>query len=116
METAKKLIETQRLQAVLADFVRACDWGRYHSPKNLAMALSVEVAELVEIFQWQTEAQSRDVMQTVEREHVRQELADILIYLTEIAMVLHIDLDAAVRDKLAINAAKYPVNSPKGGQ
>lgn len=116
MDSAKKLIETERLQAVLADFVRARDWAQYHSPKNLAMALSVEVAELVEIFQWQTEAESRAVMDGDEREHVRQELADILIYLTEIAMVLQVDLDAAVRDKLALNAAKYPANSPEAGQ
>lgn len=108
METTMKLIEIERLQTVLADFIRARDWAKYHSPKNLAMALSVEVAELVEIFQWQTEAQSAQVMHSDEREHVRQELADILIYLTELAMVLQVDLDAAVRDKLALNAAKYP--------
>lgn len=103
-----KLIENERLQSVLTDFVRARNWQRYHSPKNLAMALSVEVAELVEIFQWQTEAESHRVMEGPEREHVQQELADILIYLTELAMVLGVDLDAAVRDKLERNAVKYP--------
>ncbi|ESJ21839.1 MULTISPECIES: nucleotide pyrophosphohydrolase [Cupriavidus] len=107
-----KLVETERLQQVLNDFIRARDWARYHSPKNLSMALSVEVAELVEIFQWKTEQQSLTVMATDEREHVRQELADILIYLVELASVLEVDLDAAVRDKIALNAAKYPAITP----
>ncbi|MGY8526387.1 nucleotide pyrophosphohydrolase [Paracidovorax citrulli] len=104
-----KLVDTSALQQVLEDFIRARDWGKYHSPKNLSMALSVEVAELVEIFQWKTEEESRNVMATQEREHVRQELADILIYLTELAAALGVDLDAAVRDKLELNAIKYPV-------
>ncbi|MBY4897782.1 nucleotide pyrophosphohydrolase [Cupriavidus sp. AU9028] len=107
-----KLIDTAPLQQVLDDFIRARDWSKYHSPKNLSMALSVEVAELVEIFQWKTEEESRNVMATEEREHVRQELADILIYLTELASALGVDLDAAVRDKLELNAIKYPVPSP----
>jgi NTP pyrophosphatase (non-canonical NTP hydrolase) len=72
------------------------------------MALSVEVAELVEIFQWQTEDESRRIMQTAERDHVEQELADITIYLTQLVTALGVDLDAAVRKKMEMNARKYP--------
>ena len=110
-----KLIDIEPLQSVLAEFVRARDWQQYHSPKNLAMALSVEVAELVEIFQWSTEAQSRAVMQTDEAEHVRHELADIFLYLAQLARALDVDLNAAVETKLALNAQKYPVPEPGPG-
>jgi NTP pyrophosphatase (non-canonical NTP hydrolase) len=103
-----KLIDIEPLQGVLAEFVRARGWQRYHSPKNLAMALSVEVAELVEIFQWSTEAQSHAIMGTDQSEHVRHELADIFIYLTQLAGALDVDLNAAVEAKLALNAKKYP--------
>ena len=103
-----KLIDIEPLQGVLAEFVRVRDWQRYHSPKNLAMALSVEVAELVEIFQWSTEAQSRAIMGTAESEHVRHELADIFLYLAQLASALDVDLNAAVEAKLALNAKKYP--------
>lgn len=103
-----KLIDIEPLQGVLAEFVRARGWQRYHSPKNLAMALSVEVAELVEIFQWSTEAQSHAIMGTDESEHVKHELADIFIYLTQLARALDVDLNAAVEAKLALNARKYP--------
>ncbi len=73
------------------------------------MALSVEVAELVEIIQWRTEVESRDVMATADRAQVEQELADITIYLAQMVTVLGVDLDAAVRAKMAMNEKKYPV-------
>ena len=103
------LIDIKNLQQAAYDFGEARHWGKYHSPKNLAMALSVEVSELVEIFQWQTEDESRAVMSTPRREHVEQELADITIYLTQLVTALGVDLDAAVRAKMEINARKYPV-------
>jgi dCTP diphosphatase len=115
-EARLSLLDITALQRELSDFVDARDWRRYHSPKNLAMALSVEVAELVEIFQWSTEAESRTVMATPEREHVRQELADIFIYLTQLATALDVDMNAAVADKLALNAAKYPAPDVGPGQ
>lgn len=107
--SAMPLIDIQNLQQAAYAFGEARNWGKYHSPKNLAMALSVEVAELVEIFQWQTEDESRQVMSTHKREHVEQELADITIYLTQLVTALGVDLDAAVRAKMEMNARKYPL-------
>jgi len=108
------LIDIKNLQQAAANFGEQRGWGKYHSPKNLAMALSVEVSELVEIFQWQTEEESRDVMSTGERAHVEQELADITIYLSQLVTALGVDLDAAVRAKMEMNAIKYPARS--GGE
>lgn len=103
-----RLIDTAGLEAELHAFADARDWHQFHTPKNLAMALSVEVAELVEIFQWQTEAQANAVMQSDEARHVEQELADIAMYLVRLSTVLGVDLNRAVADKLVMNAQKYP--------
>ncbi|VVE30572.1 nucleotide pyrophosphohydrolase [Pandoraea cepalis] len=103
-----RLIETAGLETALQAFADARHWQQYHTPKNLAMALSVEVAELVEIFQWQTDAEAQAVMQTTEARHVEQELADIAMYLVRLSSVLGVDLNRAVADKLVMNARKYP--------
>lgn len=103
-----KLIDITGLAAAAAAFADERDWHKYHSPKNLAMALSVEAAELVEIFQWKTEAESRAIMQSDEADHVRQELADITIYLAQLCNAMKIDLNAAVEAKIVMNARKYP--------
>ena len=107
--TTMPLIDIKNLQQAAQDFGKARNWGKYHSPKNLAMALSVEVSELVEIFQWQTDAESRAIMSTDERDHVEQELADITIYLAQLVTALGVDLDAAIRAKMEMNARKYPL-------
>lgn len=101
------------LRQRIRDFAQARAWERYHTPKNLAMALSVEAAELLEPFQWLTAEQSQ-ALEPQQREAVRQEIADVLIYLTRLADVLDIDLLAAAADKLAINAAKYPIDKAHG--
>ncbi|WP_174976521.1 nucleotide pyrophosphohydrolase [Pandoraea soli] len=103
-----RLMETAGLETALQAFADARHWQQYHTPKNLAMALSVEVAELVEIFQWQTDAEAQAVMQTTEARHVEQELADIAMYLVRLSSVLGVDLNRAVADKLVMNAQKYP--------
>ena len=90
------------LQQRLAAFAAARDWEQFHSPKNLAMALSVEVAELVEEFQWLTEEQSR-ALDAERRERVRLELADVFIYLLRMADTLDVDLLRAADDKIALN-------------
>jgi len=107
--TPLRLIDTTALQDTLVRFVAERDWGRYHSPKNLAMALTGEVGELVELFQWLTEDQSREVMKDpVSAQAVRDEVADVLIYLMELVTALGMDLNQAVVDKLASNARRYP--------
>ncbi|VVE23952.1 pyrophosphatase [Pandoraea eparura] len=103
-----RLIDTAGLETALQAFADARHWQPYHTPKNLAMALSVEVAELVEIFQWQTDAEAQAVMQTNEARHVEQELADIAMYLVRLSSVLGVDLNRAVAEKLVMNAQKYP--------
>lgn len=101
------------LQKRLAEFAAVRDWQQFHSPKNLAMALSVEAAELVEEFQWLTEGESRAL--TPERlERVRLELADVFIYLLRIADTLGVDLLAAVDDKIVLNEKKYPADRVRG--
>ena len=97
----------------LRDFAQARDWEQFHSPKNLAMAMIVEAAELVEHFQWLTPEQSH-ALDPAKREEVRQEIGDVLIYLTRIADRLGIDPVAAAHDKMVINAAKYPVEKVRG--
>ncbi len=95
------------LRDALRAFCAARDWHRYHTPKNLVMALSVEAAELVEHFQWATPEESQG-LGPEKRAEVADEIADVLIYLTELADVLGIDPIAAAREKIVKNAIKYP--------
>ena len=97
----------------LRRFAADRDWEQFHSPKNIAMALSVEVAEIVEHFQWLTQQQSRNLIQP-ERAKVELELADALIYLVRLADKLDVDLMAAANRKMAINEDKYPVEQVRG--
>ena len=105
-----------RLQA-LAEAVRRFaderDWGPFHTPKNLASALIVEAAELLEHFQWLTPEQSASLSPT-DREAVSREMADVFIYLLRLAQVQGIDLLAAAEAKLADNARRYPVETARG--
>ncbi len=98
------------LRDELRAFCAARDWHRYHTPKNLVMALSVEAAELVEHFQWATPEESLALSQD-KRAAVADEIADVLIYLTELADVLGVDPIAAARAKIVKNALKYPAPS-----
>jgi len=97
----------------LREFAAARDWDQFHSPKNLAMALIVEAAELVEHFQWLTEAQSA-ALPPEKLAEVEQELADIQIYLIRLADKLHIDLEQAVTRKIELNEQKYPPEKSRG--
>lgn len=98
----------------IRQFARERDWEQFHTPKNLAMALSVEASELVEIFQWMTPEQASEVMDSDRAGAVRDEVADILTYLLRVADVLDIDLDQALSDKSADNARRYSAESFKG--
>lgn len=95
------------LRAALREFAAERDWRQFHTPKNLAMAMIVEAAELVEHFQWATPEQSLSPAPEKLAE-IRDEVADVLIYLTELADVLDIDMISAAREKIAKNAVKYP--------
>ena len=105
-----KLLDVDALCAALDQFANERDWRQFHSPKNLVMALTGEVGELSEIFQWMTEEASRSAARDpATTQSVRDELADVLIYLVRLSSVLGVDLNAAVTQKLAANAARYPV-------
>lgn len=97
----------------LRDFAQERDWEQFHAPKNLAMAMIVEAAELVEHFQWLTAEQSH-TLDAAKLEEVRQEIGDVLLYLTRIADMLGVDPVAAAHDKMVINAAKYPAELVRG--
>lgn len=109
------LLNLQPLAAALQAFADARDWQQFHSPKNLVMALTGEVGELNEIFQWLTEAESASVARQPETATaVKDELADVLMYLVRLADVLGVDLNAAVADKLRRNGERYPVDKARG--
>jgi dCTP diphosphatase len=109
------LIDVKGLSEALAAFAAERDWDQYHSPKNLAMALTGEVGELSEIFQWLTEEASKSVATNPDTATaVREELADVTLYLVRLASVLGVDLNEAVTQKLQKNAAKYPVDKAHG--
>lgn len=105
--------DLQSLTQSLRDFARARDWEQFHSPKNLASALNVEAAELLEHFQWLTEEQSRNLSASKQAE-VAAEAADVLLYLLQLCDKLQIDLLAAARLKLLVNGEKYPVDRAHG--
>jgi dCTP diphosphatase len=103
------LIDMAALQRALEAFASERNWEQFHSPKNLAMALTGEVGELVELFQWLKEDESRVVMRDPETAtKVKHEVADVLLYLVQMINVLDIDINAAVQEKLQLNAQKYP--------
>lgn len=95
------------------DFADQRDWGQFHSPKNLVMALGVEAAELIEIFQWLTEAQSNHLSEEA-RVRVADEIADVQVYLVRLADRLDIDIAAAVSLKMKKNEEKYPADLVRG--
>ncbi len=107
--------DMKELQAYLREFAVARDWDQFHSPKNLAMALSVEVAELVECFQWLTEEESRNLNET-QLAAVRDEIADVQLYLAHLADKLDICIDEAVADKSRQNERKYPADKVRGSR
>ena len=107
------MTELESLREQLRDFAAARDWGQFHSPKNLAMALSAEAGELLETFQWLTEEQSRR-LGTEALAAASDEVADVLLYLIRLCDQLGIDPIAAANRKLVANAGKYPVDKARG--
>ena len=105
--------DLEELKARVRAFVAERDWERFHSPKNLAMALSVETSELVELFQWLTEEESAK-LDDDRRRRVAEELADVLWFLVRLSDRLDIDLLEAAGQKLVTNAQKYPADRVRG--
>lgn len=105
--------EMEALRLAIRKFAEDRDWDQFHSPKNLASAVSVEAGELLEQFQWLTEKQSQS-LSNGQKTRVKDEIADVLIYLVRLADKLDVDLIATARDKIARNAHKYPVDKARG--
>ena len=106
-------VSLEVLRDALRKFASDRDWNQFHSPKNLAIALNVEAAELLEHFQWTSEAESTG-LDPEQQAKVREEAADVLLYLIRLADKLGIDLLAAASEKIALNANKYPVEKARG--
>lgn len=109
----KTPLHIEDISQALRQFASERDWNQYHSPKNLAMAITVEASELQEIFQWLTESQSREP-DTTQRENIQHEVADVMLYLIRLCDVLNIDIASAISEKMRINAARYPADQVKG--
>ncbi len=104
-----------QLRTAVDQFVSARDWYIYHSPKNLAMSIAIEAAEMLEHFQWYTVEESIDRMQDVQvRAEVTEELADVLIYCLSFANATQIDVSSAIMQKLARNEDRFPVEKVRG--
>ena len=107
------MTKLDQLRDALRAFTAARDWNRFHSPKNLAMALSVEAAELLEVFQWMTDADSRNP-EPAAKAAASEEVADVLLYLILLSDALGIDPVAAAERKIIANGQKYPVEKARG--
>ncbi|MGB8476363.1 MAG: nucleotide pyrophosphohydrolase [Candidatus Acidiferrum sp.] len=105
--------DLQELRDIVRAFAAERDWDQFHTPKNLAVSLCVEAAELLEPFQWLATG-SRDELTAKQLENIHHEMADVLIYLLRLADKFDVDLTKAAREKLGLNALKYPVAQVKG--
>jgi dCTP diphosphatase len=105
--------DLDEIKEKLRQFALARDWDQFHSPKNLSMALAGEVGELLELFQWLTEEQSKNLTRE-QRKAVEEEVADVFLYLLRLADRLGVDLLEAAKNKIIINEQKYPVDKVKG--
>jgi NTP pyrophosphatase (non-canonical NTP hydrolase) len=102
-------MDVKGIQEQLRSFASERDWEQYHSPKNLSVALAVEAAELMEIFQWVTPEESRNISKnSPKHDELKAELADVLIYALRLADVASVDLESAIHEKIQANAEKYP--------
>ena len=105
------MLDKETLRAAL-DFRRERDWEQFHTPQNLAIAISVEAGELLEQFQWMTQGEVRPTDK--QRIAIEQEVADVVMLISYLAYDLGIDVNEVVRKKLALNAARYPVERARG--
>ncbi len=106
-------MDISELQERLRAFAEERDWEQFHSPKNLASALSVEAAELLEHFQW-LDSEASQNLSVEKKQEVAEEMADVLNYLLRLSDVLQIDLEEAIENKMELNGAKYPADKVRG--
>jgi NTP pyrophosphatase (non-canonical NTP hydrolase) len=111
---SKENLNLDIIKEKLKQFSKERDWEQYHSPKNLAMALSVEVAELVEIFQWSNDGGIKEVENEQTRKEIEEEIADIFNYLIKFVDLMDLDLEKISLEKIQKNDEKYPVEKAKG--
>ncbi len=104
--------EFEKIKDKLIKFSKERDWEKFHTPKNLAMALTVEVSELLEIFQWSLDG-GQDVIES-SKEEIESEIADIFNYLVKLVDLLDIDLEKIALKKIDLNSKKYPIEKSKG--
>ena len=111
-------IETnlQEIKDKVKQFTLSRGWNSHHSPKNLAMSIAIEAAELMEIFQWVSTDNAWQIRESDEFEHLQEELADVLIYCMSLANQLDIDVALAIEDKICKNACRYPAKSTIGAE
>ena len=106
-------MDMQKIEKLIKKFSQERDWDKFHNPKNLAMALSVESSELLEIFQWLNEEESLK-LKDKKLEHLKEEIADVAVYLLRICMSYDINLEEAIVSKMKKNELKYPLNDKEG--
>ncbi len=108
-------MDMQNIENIIKNFSKERDWDQFHNPKNIAMALSVETAELVEIFQWLEPDQAINLDYN-KQEHLKEEVADIAVYLLRICMAYDINLEDAILSKMKKNELKYPLIDREGNK
>lgn len=108
-------MDMQRIQKIIKKFSDERNWEQFHNPKNLSMALSVEASELLEIFQWLDFEQANNLEKN-KKEHAKQEIADIAVYLIRMCMKLDINLEDAIVEKMKLNEKKYPLIDKDGNK
>ncbi|MFP4050492.1 MAG: nucleotide pyrophosphohydrolase [Thermoplasmata archaeon] len=101
------MVEIEELVNKVTEFRDERDWKRYHNPRDLSMSISIESAELLELFQW-----NNRYPDDVDKSRIEEEMADILIYLLSLADVVDIDIEEAVKKKIKMNEEKYPIDKP----
>ena len=107
-------MDIDRIRKRLQEFAKERDWEQFHNPKNLATALSVEVSELLEIFQWSNDGGLTEIKDETTREEIKKEIADVFNYVVRLADILDIDLEEVALSKIEDNEKKYPSNIFKG--
>lgn len=105
----------KNIENIIKEFSQQRDWDKFHNPKNISMALSVEASELLEIFQWLDFEQSEN-LSPEKHQHAREEIADIAVYLIRMCMTLNINLEDAIKDKMKLNEIKYPLKDKDGNK